>query len=82
MLAQTINTDLMDLSPEEQEVLSGGQTTGTIRVPRARFRYGGKTYPARILVTVTGLPRPRSTGGSTSRQQGEEVESPEDDSEE
>ncbi|MCG6135823.1 MAG: hypothetical protein MET45_14405 [Nostoc sp. LLA-1] len=57
MSAQTISTDLMDLSPEEQEVLSGGQTTtGRILVPRARFRYGGKTYPARILVTVRGLP--------------------------
>lgn len=58
MSAQTINTDLMDLSPEEQEVLSGGQqtVTGRIRVDDAVFRYGGKEYPARIRVTVRGLP--------------------------
>jgi hypothetical protein len=58
MLAPTINTELMDLSPEEQEVLSGGQqtVTGRIRVDDAVFRYGGKEYPARIRVTVRGLP--------------------------
>lgn len=83
MLAQTINTDLMDLSPEEQEVLSGG-VTGRIRVPRARFRYGGRTYPASILVTVRGLPRPGRTGGPgpSPRVLDGDIEPPEDDDEE
>jgi hypothetical protein len=66
MSVQTINSDLMDLSIAEQEILSGGQRRrerGTIEVDDAVFRYGGEEYPARIRVTVRGLPRPRRRSG-------------------
>ncbi len=82
MSVQTINSGLIDLSPEEQEILSGGRTvTGRIRVPRARFRYGGRSYPASINVTVRGLPRPGSQAAPTFRQQEAPEDEPEDEPE-
>ncbi|MBE9199138.1 MULTISPECIES: hypothetical protein [unclassified Nodularia (in: cyanobacteria)] len=59
MPVHSINTDLMDLSVEEQEILSGGKgKKGKIRVDDAVFRYGGEEYPARIRITVSDLPSP------------------------
>ncbi|MBS9392299.1 MAG: hypothetical protein ACOVOV_10840 [Dolichospermum sp.] len=56
MSVNTIQSDLLfDLSTEEQQLISGGKE-GTITVNNARFRYGGRTYPATIKVRVTGLP--------------------------
>ncbi|TVP65795.1 MAG: hypothetical protein EA343_02480 [Nodularia sp. (in: Bacteria)] len=62
MTVQNINTDLIDLSIEEQEILSGGrrraknENTGTIKVDDAVFEFGGEEYPAQIFVKVEDLP--------------------------
>ncbi len=68
MSIQTIKTDLIDLSLEEQELLSGGRKQdkgenggGTIRVDDAVFKYGGEEYPAQIFVRVQDLPTPDSS---------------------
>lgn len=72
MSIQTIKTDLIDLSLEEQELLSGGRKQGngengggngggTIRINDAVFNYGGKEYPAEIFVRVQDLPTPDSS---------------------
>ncbi|HYW18712.1 MAG TPA: hypothetical protein VE956_05240 [Nodularia sp. (in: cyanobacteria)] len=59
MSVQTIQTNLMDLSVEEQEILSGGKAKankGTIEVEDAVFKFGGEEYPATISITVSDLP--------------------------
>ncbi|MDB9375644.1 hypothetical protein [Nodularia sphaerocarpa] len=61
MSVQTIKTGLMDLSIEEQEILSGGKAKGNtnegiIQVDDAVLEYGGEEYPATITITVSDLP--------------------------
>ncbi|GAX38366.1 hypothetical protein [Nodularia sp. NIES-3585] len=69
MTVQTIKTGLIDLSIEEQEILSGGRRgegegegeKGTIQVDDAVLKYRGEEYPARIFVSVQDLPSPNGT---------------------
>ncbi len=61
MSIQTIQSDLLvDLSTEEQQLLSGGET-GRIRA-RGILRYGDRRYPVRLFGVVTGLPDSRENG--------------------
>ena len=70
MTVETIKTGLMDLSIEEQELLSGGlrrsareerEDVGIIKVDDAVFEFGGEEYPARIFVRVEDLPNSNGT---------------------
>ncbi|MEH2187685.1 MAG: hypothetical protein V7K64_16150 [Nostoc sp.] len=65
MSIQTIKSDLLvDLSTEEQQLLSGG-IIGRIRT-RGVFRYGNRRYPVRLFGIVRGLPESNGeeSGGS------------------
>lgn len=55
MSIQSIQSDLLvDLSTDEQQLLSGGKA-GFIRA-RGTFRYAGKKYPLALVGIVRDLP--------------------------
>ncbi|MFW9257481.1 hypothetical protein [Nostoc sp. CALU 546] len=55
MSIRTMKSDLLvDLSTEEQQLLSGGEN-GFIRT-RGVLRYGEKRYPVQLFGIVRGLP--------------------------
>ncbi|MEH2108645.1 hypothetical protein [Nostoc sp.] len=65
MSIQTIKSDLfVDLSTEEQQLLSGG-VIGRIRTVGV-LRYGNRRYPVRLFGIVRGLPESNGeeNGGS------------------
>ncbi len=61
MSIQSIKSDLLvDLSTEEQQLLSGG-VDGFIRT-RGVLRYGDRRYPVRLFGIVRGLPESEDRG--------------------
>ncbi len=68
----SLSSDLLvELSPQEQQLISGG-ARGII-TGRGKFRYGNRTYPATILVRLRNLPSLRSESPDEGdEEQGEE----------
>lgn len=46
---------LVELSTQEQQMLSGGQEKGRLNA-QGNFIYNGQTYPAEVRVRIYGLP--------------------------
>jgi len=56
MLFQANESNLLvELSTQEQQMLSGGQENGRLNA-QGNFIYNGQTYPAEIRVRIYGLP--------------------------